>query len=312
MFRTDRTRSHALSGPQADLAFAPLAAPEIHRRVRLAHLSYQTRTLSRRYIGGPLGDQLFKVWLRGGLGASLVEKFGLPRPNLIAYLGEASLTLDVNPRELFQFAMHLPRHQGKRPSSLAFIWDGDWDLRRDDLRMGYWLNLVRDLDENRHHLERTAKFKELFQKIKDGDPWHSHQQGVYLDTPEKIFSYLNVYVGFLDNMIEHGYDRQRPKDALGVVISREGRILKINRGLHRLAMAQWIGLPTIPVQVRHIHRLWWQDVTRGANGEIALERMRDALPRLSPEQAHGPLSDAAPFLLPDEFWPPAKTATENG
>ena len=96
---------------------------------------------------------------------------------------------------------------------------------------------------------------------------------------------------------------RRGKDALGVVISREGRILKINRGLHRLAMAQRLGLPKVPVQVRHVHRYWWDHVTAGATGELALHRMQQALRRCVPETQAGPLDQDPDTLLTEAFWP---------
>src|SRR5690606_29230266 len=91
----------------------------------------------------------------------------------------------------------------------------------------------------------------------------------------------------LDNMAAHGFDPSRGKDTLGVAISREGRILKINRGLHRLAMAQRLGLTTIPVRVRCVHRLWWNQVVQGAAGHAALERVRLALRDCVPEEDAG-------------------------
>src|SRR3546814_17284622 len=75
-----------------------------------------------------------------------------------------------------------------------------------------------------------------------------------LNTPEKIRDYLRVYIGFLDDMALNGFDPSRGKDPLGVAIKRKGRILKINRGLHRLAMALRLGLLSIPVRVRCVHR----------------------------------------------------------
>ena len=104
-------------------------------------------------------------------------------------------------------------------------------------------------------------------------------------------------------MAQDGFDLRRGKDALGVVISREGRILKINRGLHRLAMAQRLGLPSVPVQVRHVHRLWWDRVTAGATGELALHRMQQALHRCVPETKPGPLDRDPDTGLKDDFWP---------
>lgn len=74
-----------------------------------------------------------------------------------------------------------------------------------------------------------------------------------------------------------------------MAVSREGRLIKLNRGLHRLAMAQYLGLPTIPVKVKAVHRDWWQGVTRGVRGAEALARVAAALPRCAPETAPGAL-----------------------
>src|SRR3546814_5052731 len=94
------------------------------------------------------------------------------------------------------------------------------------------------------------RFQKLMARIERGEPWASHQQGVLLNTPAKIREYLRIYIGFLDDMAANGFDPSRGKDPLGVAITRKGRILKINRGLHRLAMAQHVGLPSIPVSGR--------------------------------------------------------------
>jgi hypothetical protein len=60
-----------------------------------------------------------------------------------------------------------------------------------------------------------------------------------------------------------------------VAVSRGGLLLKINRGLHRLAMAQYLGLETVPV--RAVHREWWTREIGNATGVAALERLREAL-----------------------------------
>lgn len=290
-------------GPQADPAFASIAAPEIRNRVRLAHVVHRLRAFSQAWVGLPLGNALLHTWLHGWPGAGYIEKKGLPRHSIAALMGQESFILHVNPRHLVQFAETAPTPDIKRPPSTSFIWDGDWDLRRSDLRIDYWIAHMRDLDENRNHLERTQKFQSLMADLNAGKPFRSHQEGVYLDSPERILDYLKVYLGFLDNMAEHGYDAGRAKDGLGVVISRQGRILKINRGLHRLAMAQWLGLPTIPVHVQHVHRQWWERSTHGATGIVALQRMYTALQDCKPEHESGPLTTHAPADLPDDFWP---------
>lgn len=300
--RQNTPHGAGLTGPQADPDFAHLAAPEIRHRVRVAHAVHHVRTFSQKAVGLPLGDILLRIWLRHQPGARMIEKKGLPRHNIVSYLGQESLILHIDPRKLIQLATHAPRHEGKRPSSMAFIWDGDWDIRRRDLRVSFWLDYMHELDENRHHLERTKKFQELMAELEAGNPFQSHQEGVYLNSRQRILDYLAVYLGFLDNMAEHGYDRSRAKDNLGVAITRDGRIIKIHRGLHRLAMAQYVGLPEIPVQVQHVHREWWNRITQGVTGDAALQRITRALRDCEPEQEPGPLTPHPRADIPDDFW----------
>lgn len=296
-------RSSGLLGPGADAALTPLVAPEINRRVLVAHLTDQYRRAVQRSLGFPLGRLLLRRWIQNKAGSRHIEAFGLPRHIVDEVLGEDALTLHVDPRKLIRITAHAPRNVEKRPSSLAFIWDGSWDQRREDLRIGSRYKLISDLDDNRDQLERTVRFKKLMARIESGDPWMSHQQGVFLNTPEKIHTYLRIYIDFLDDMAANGFDPTRGKDPLGVAISREGRILKTNRGLHRLAMAQRIGLPSIPVRVRSVHRLWWNRVRQGATGEAALEKVSLALPQCVPEESPGPLDNERALSLPNNFWP---------
>lgn len=298
--------SKGLLGPGADEAFSTLAAPEIRQRVLLAHWVAQGRDKTQQYLGFPIGRMMLQRWMRSKAGSRRIEAFGLPRHIVHETLGRKALTLQVNPRDLVRMAISAPRTEEKRPSSLAFIWEGSWDLRREDLRFGTRYRLISDLDKNRDQLENTVRFKKLMKRIEQGRPWESYQQGVFLDTPEKILAYLNIYLGFLDDMRRHGFDPTRGKDTLGVVVSRDGRLLKINRGLHRLAMAQRLGLPTVPVEVRHVHRYWWEEVTRGSTGEMALHRMRMALAHCVPETEPGPLDEFPDAGLDDSFWPPAR------
>lgn len=303
-----RENSHArqLLGPGADEAFIPLASPRIRRRVRIAHLTERWRGALQQSVGLPLGRIAHRRWTNDKAESRYIEALGLSRHALEEALGSAALTLHVDPRKLIRIAVHAPRHVEKRPSSLAFIWDGNWDLRREDLRVGTRYRLISELDEHRNHLERTARFKELMDCIERGEPWASHQQGVLLDTPEKILDYLRVYLDFLDDMAANGFDPSRGKDPIGVAISREGRVLKINRGLHRLAMAQRIGLPSIPVRVRCVHRIWWDRITQGAGGVAAIESIRHALQECIPEESPGPMDEDPAPTLSDDFWPAAR------
>lgn len=307
MARPTKARNpKGLLGPGADPAFSALAAPEIRQRVRLAHWVASSRDRTQQYLGFPIGRMMLQRWMHSKAGSRRIEAFGLPRHIVHETLGRKALTLQVDPRALVRMAINAPRTVEKRPSSLAFIWEGSWDLRREDMRLGSRYRLISDLDDNRHQLEQTVRFKKLMKRIEEGRPWESYQQGVFLDTPEKILAYQRIYLGFMDEMQRHGFDPARGKDTLGVVVSREGRLLKINRGLHRLAMAQRLGLPSVPVEVRHVHRYWWEEVTRGTTGEMALHRLRMALAKCVPETEPGPLDEFPDRGLDDSFWPAAR------
>jgi len=271
--------------------------------VRLAYLQHWARDRFQARLGIPLEKKLFRLWLENRPGAGRLEALGLPRRAVQDALGEQALTLHVDPRKLIRLAVHGRGKGHRRPSSMIFIGDGDWDLRREDLRVGTRYRLITELDENRSSLADTERYQELMACIRSGEPWASHQEGILLDTPAKILRYLRIYVGFLDDMAVNGFDPERGKDPIGVAISREGRILKINRGLHRLAMAQRIGLPSIPVRVQCVHRLWWRQVAGEARGEEALQRVRMALAQCVPEEDPGPLDTDPAAQLPDDFWP---------
>ncbi|RTZ41745.1 hypothetical protein EKL30_14430 [Candidimonas sp. SYP-B2681] len=296
----------ALLGPAGHPAFAPLTPKIVQPRVLLAYMQHAFRDWSQRYVGLPLDRMLFDVWMRNKPGADYIVARGLPRRALETALGKEALTLDINPRELIRTDVRNGGGTEKPPSSLFFLWDGNWDLRRQDLRVGRRYRLIADIDENRDDLTRTERYQEHLAALKSGHPWRSHQAGILLDTPDKIYRYLQVYLAFLDSMASVGYVPERCRDEIGVAVSRDGRILKINRGLHRLAMAQRVGLPTIPVRVRAVHRLWWQRVVGDGRGEAALARVRSALRDCVPEQEPGPLDSQPQPILPEEFWPPAR------
>ncbi|MDN3522073.1 hypothetical protein [Halomonas ramblicola] len=161
-----------------------------------------------------------------------------------------------------------------------------------DQRNGSRYRFISDLETHRDDLTGSEAFRKFKARLESGRPWRSHQKGVLLDSEERILTYLRVYLSFMDDMAARGFDAQRGKDDLGVAVSREGRLIKINRGLHRLAMAQRVGLDSVPVTVKAVHREWWQRVTAGTTGQAALERVKAALAECTPETEPGPLDPA--------------------
>jgi len=271
--------------PAGDPAFAPLEDPRMYWPVQRARLSKTVRE-GAQAMGVPVELGLLGLWQHALPGAAWVERIGLPRRAVELTLGD-KLILHVNPNDLVR-ATHWQGWPHKhRPTSSSFIWDGEWDLRRDDLRQGSRARFIADIDAHRCDLTQSKAFGTYMARLKAGKPWSSHQQGILLDSEARILTFLRVYLSFMDDMAIRGFDSTRGKDMLGVAVTREGTLIKINRGLHRLAMAQHIGLPSVPVMVKAVHREWWERVTRGARGKHALALVKESLADCHPEMAPG-------------------------
>ncbi|KPQ25797.1 MAG: ParB-like nuclease domain [Halomonas sp. HL-48] len=287
--------------PGWDPAFSSLNDARMYWPIQRTRLQLMVREGFQAAIGIPLERTILFLWKRGMYGRSAVKHLGLPRGEVERTLQD-KLIIHVNPRELIRSVHWNELPKRRRPSSSTFIWDGDWDLQRGDLRYGSRYRFVSDLVHHRHDLIRSEAFQRFKRLVDENRPWSSHQQGLLLDSEERILAYLRVYLAFMDDMAEHGFDMDRGKDDLGVAVSREGKLIKINRGLHRLAMAQYLGLQTVPVKVKAVHRVWWEAVTRNTQGAEALEHMAQALQHCRPEQQPGPLD---PHETPEHFsWPP--------
>ncbi|QFT85197.1 hypothetical protein FIU88_09435 [Halomonas sp. THAF12] len=286
--------------PAGDPAFFPLYDERMRWPIRRAQIQVSVRSSIHERLALPLERLLLRRWSDEKAGSVVVERHGLPQHAVEEALDD-HLTLQVDPRALIQSTDWRGYDRRLRPSSSRFLWDGDWDLRRGNLRFSSRYRFVSDLDEHRHDLTQSTAFARYAGYLTAGKPWSSHQQGVLLDSEARILMYLRVYLSFLDDMAVRGFDASRGKDALGVAVSREGRLIKINRGLHRLAMAQRLGLPTVPVRVKAVHRDWWRRVTDGVGGRKALVRVSRALQECIPEQEAGSLD---PATYPESItWP---------
>ncbi|WP_456267932.1 hypothetical protein M1D97_11850 [Kushneria sp. AK178] len=302
--------SQNASAPCDDKAFTDLGSPALRWSIRRVRCQEWLKASFQQRVGVPLEESWFQRWLKGQPGGARLEKAGLPRRSIEKRLGDR-LVVHINPREMIR-DINFKGVGGVRPSTSAFIWDGDWDESRGDLRHGSRYRFITDLDVHRDDLTRTRRFQEHAADLKAGTPWVSAHEGILLDSEEKILTYLGIYLRFLDDMAQHGFDTNRGKDTLGVVVTRDGRLLKVNRGLHRLAMAQRLGLPAIPVTVRAVHRQWWESVTAGTTGQAALDRLARALEGCRPETRPGrldPRTDQGPIEWPAPRGPQSMKAS---
>ena len=69
----------------------------------------------------------------------------------------------------------------------------------------------------------------------------------------KLADYLARYRALAEDLLANGYQAGRARDEIGVALARDGRLVKVSGGNHRLALAQQLGLAEIVVQIRFAH-----------------------------------------------------------
>ncbi|WP_148254173.1 hypothetical protein [Aidingimonas lacisalsi] len=253
--------------------------PKLRWAMQRSRWLYWLRDSVSSYTVRPAEDWLFKQWLEERPLSHRIEAMGLPRRSVETYL-DSKLDITIDPAKLV-YSMSLKRsftdRRERRGASNRFIWQGDWDLMRFDFQTSQRYRFISDIWQHRSNLGESSSYQHFVQQLKSGKPFCSPHRGVLLNTSMRVCHYLTLYLGYMDVMARSGFDATRGKDRLGVAIDRQGRILKLNKGLHRLAMAQVVGLDKIVVRVRAVHVDWWREVTQGAHGQEALNRFVAAL-----------------------------------
>lgn len=237
-------------------AFLSLSHPRLYAAMFRAGIQKGLREGFKKIIVCPYEDFLFKSWLRNKPPGRWAERMGLPRRSLEKYYKEA-LTLDVDPHSLNSLVVFENKFQ-RRKLGNRFIWDGDWDTSVTSFQDSFRYQFMADIWENRGDLTKSRRYQEMMQMIASGRPYRSYHKGVYLDTEQKVYRFLEIYIVFMEQLESEGYKSELSPDPLGVALNRNGQMIKINKGLHRLAMAQVVGIKSIPVQIRAVHRVWWE------------------------------------------------------
>ncbi len=265
--------------PQGEEVNPQLYHPSLRRSMLRSRYTYLTREAIASVVVRPIETFLFRHWLKDGKLAPYIETFGLPRRSVFEHLGN-KLDVQINPRELTQHVSMVhsfeSKAMGKRARS-QFIWKGDWDINTFDFKSIDRYQFIEDIWLNRNDVSSSNAYIHLLKQLQDGKPFRSHHKGVLLDSPEKIIVYLEQYLGYMKNMKENGFDASLGKERLGVAIGRHGQLLKINRGLHRLAMAQVLGVENIKVRVNAVHFFWWQAIVNHQRGSLALKKIEQRM-----------------------------------
>ena len=265
--------------PNGERVHPLLYDPELRGRMLRSRAAFRFKEGFKRCLGRPLEDWLFRRWLNNQPGSAALERQGLPRRSVEAYLDE-QLDIEIDPARLSRgvsYPASFPVRSQRRKISNFFLWPGDWDLPTTPLAEAERQRFINDIWQHRLDLSASASYAELMKKLDQSQPMRLHHQGILLNTPERILGYLYHYQLYMEDMSCFGFKNELGKDRLGVVIDRNGVLIKTNKGLHRLAMAQTLGVQRISVRVRAIHQLWWQRHKRNATGKDALSKIVNAL-----------------------------------
>ncbi|AMD02381.1 RNA polymerase sigma factor [Halomonas chromatireducens] len=266
--------------PTGERVYPPLYDPALRYRMFRSRAAFQIKEGFKRRLGRPFEDQWFERWLNKKAGSALLESQGLPRRSIEAHLG-GRLDLEIDPNALsrgMDFPASFPNRTQRRKISNQFIWPGDWDLKTPALADTQRQKFIRDLWSHRLDLTASDSYNRLLNRVELGGALRMHHHGILLDSESRIHAYLERYLLFMEDMSCFGYKANLGKDTLGIAIDRHGGMVKVNKGLHRLAMAQILGIQRVTVRVRAVHQLWWEQHKGSEQGKRALENVTAALP----------------------------------
>lgn len=218
----------------------------------------------------------------------------LRRDRLRAELG-AALHLQVSPSTIRDYA--LPdyvrlKRLGPKPlrrllgidlfyrfvrSRAPLVLPGDWDLHATPVAETPTHRFIAELVAAGYDYRATAAYARMIAEIDSGKAIR-HKKSI-IDSRDKVEAHFAYYCGVCRSMAADGYRRESARDPLCVMIGRHGNIVKEEKGRHRLAVAQLVGVPMIPVWVRHVHPLWVEELRRTFPGSAA-EAIRAGLQRL--------------------------------
>ena len=145
-------------------------------------------------------------------------------------------------------------------------------------------------------------FRAMLDRIQAGGRVRRYRRD--LDSEEKLHDYFRYFLALTESIEAHGFRAQaslggidvplgvavrgryagRQRD-IGIAVDPGGRLLRFLGGRHRTAIAQALGLPAVPVEVRMVHADWLAEEARRADLQPA-EALRNWAARTSlPRQA---------------------------
>jgi hypothetical protein len=124
---------------------------------------------------------------------------------------------------------------------------------------------------------QVTRYRDFVKRLESGNAIRLRSKRRRMESVADLDDYFQDYVQLLQSMQARGYIATTATDRITIMIDRDGGILKETKGRHRLAAAQIVGAPWVPVRISHVHTAWVAAQGCGATQEQRLELARRAL-----------------------------------
>jgi hypothetical protein len=198
--------------------------------------------------------------------------------------------------------------QGPRWIGSFFLDSGEWNGAVSPLSHSPVHREMTELVEADFNFRETREYRRLCRAITKGRP--KLRSGVLLRTIDEVDEYYDYCVDLARSIADRGVlpryaVRRRDRAVLkgrrqwlrsleaaerdiGVAIDRDGRLVRHLGGKHRTALAQALGCPSIPVEIRLVHVAWVRRQMEGSGlpANLAFRAALAALPARREARPH--------------------------
>jgi len=180
----------------------------------------------------------------------------------------SALLADLDPRPITQqFKVEL----GGDDPTLCFLGKGDWGPFRRAISATRVFAETRQIFECGEDFRRTESYQALLARIRAGDvPVLNH---VRMETVAFLDGYFMQTVHMIARAKAGGIARrqesaetpvadarpewvERMERNVGLAIDRDGGLIRVGPGKHRMAVAKLLGLSSMPFEIRLVHVAW--------------------------------------------------------
>ena len=156
-----------------------------------------------------------------------------------------------------------------------FAPPGDWDLATSSFSDHLTFQRMQDLQAHLSDFRSTEWYKGAVQEFERTGAFR-YKQKFMRSIGEIDTFFVDYLVGLLLSMQRSGYLSDVGGDRPGVMINRDGELIKSPGGRHRWAAATLVGVDAVPVEIEHIHPMWLKSIDGGFSG-VRLQRLQQAL-----------------------------------